>query len=176
MTPSRARKELACPSRLTDAVVGGPPLGREGRAEAAERGSGDPVPQLSGGRLPRHPDLLQQPHHPSASAGPGEAAEEKKQKKTSVREARRPAGWVFFQTHSCSSAALQRDPILAKQLFSALFAGVLREMEKAKPRKESARVTEQLRANMNAFLSKSALCFPPFIACVQVRTRRGGNR
>lgn len=62
----------------------------------------------------------------------------------------------------------QRDPILAKQLFSALFAGVVREMEKVKPRDESARIKEELRVNMNTFLSKSALCFPPFIACVQV--------
>lgn len=65
---------------------------------------------------------------------------------------------------------LQRDPILAKQLFSAVFAGVLCEMEKVKPREESARIKEQLRVNMNAFLSKSALCFPPFIACVQVQS------
>lgn len=64
---------------------------------------------------------------------------------------------------------LQKDPILAKQLFSALFAGVVQEMEKTKPREESARIKEELRVNMNTFLSKSALCFPPFVACVQVR-------
>lgn len=62
----------------------------------------------------------------------------------------------------------QRDPILAKQLFSALFSSVVREMDKAKPRDESARIKEELRVNMTTFLSKSTLCFPPFIACVQV--------
>ena len=65
--------------------------------------------------------------------------------------------------------SLQRDPILAKQLFSSLFAGILQEMEKNKPRGESAKIKDELRVNMNTFLSKSSLCFPPFIACVQVR-------
>ncbi|XP_070708776.1 DNA-dependent protein kinase catalytic subunit [Pempheris klunzingeri] len=64
-------------------------------------------------------------------------------------------------------ALAQRDPILAKQLFSSLFAGILQEMESHKPRGESGRIKEELRCNMNAFLSKSTLCFPPFIACVQ---------
>ncbi|XP_073344741.1 DNA-dependent protein kinase catalytic subunit [Pagrus major] len=64
-------------------------------------------------------------------------------------------------------ALAQRDPILAKQLFSSLFAGILQEMEKHKPRGESARIKDELRVNMNTFLSKSSLCFPPFIACVQ---------
>lgn len=64
--------------------------------------------------------------------------------------------------------SLQRDPILAKQLFSSLFAGILQEMEKLKPRGESAKIKDELRVNMNTFLSKSSLCFPPFIACVQV--------
>ncbi|XP_068603907.1 DNA-dependent protein kinase catalytic subunit [Brachionichthys hirsutus] len=64
-------------------------------------------------------------------------------------------------------ALSQRDPILAKQLFSSLFAGILQEMEKQKPRGESARIKEELRVNMNRFLNKSTHCFPPFIACVQ---------
>ncbi|XP_049912803.1 DNA-dependent protein kinase catalytic subunit isoform X2 [Epinephelus moara] len=64
-------------------------------------------------------------------------------------------------------ALAQRDPILAKQLFSSLFAGILQEMETHKPRGESGRIKEELRCNMNTFLSKSTLCFPPFIACVQ---------
>ncbi|XP_069369172.1 DNA-dependent protein kinase catalytic subunit isoform X2 [Paralichthys olivaceus] len=63
-------------------------------------------------------------------------------------------------------ALAQRDPILAKQLFSSLFAGVLQEMEKHKPG-ESGRIKEELRCNMNTFLSNSTLCFPPFIGCVQ---------
>ncbi|XP_038580578.1 DNA-dependent protein kinase catalytic subunit [Micropterus salmoides] len=64
-------------------------------------------------------------------------------------------------------ALAQRDPILAKQLFSSLFAGILQEMETHKSRGESGRIKEELRCNMNTFLSKSTLCFPPFIACVQ---------
>ncbi|CAK6951979.1 LOW QUALITY PROTEIN: DNA-dependent protein kinase catalytic subunit [Scomber scombrus] len=64
-------------------------------------------------------------------------------------------------------ALAQRDPILAKQLFSSLFAGILQEMTKHGQKGESARVKEELRCNMNTFLSKSTLCFPPFIACVQ---------
>ncbi|XP_054478556.1 DNA-dependent protein kinase catalytic subunit [Anoplopoma fimbria] len=64
-------------------------------------------------------------------------------------------------------ALAQRDPILAKQLFSSLFAGILQEVETQKPRVESGRIKEELRCNMNTFLSKSTLCFPPFIACVQ---------
>ncbi|XP_044195297.1 DNA-dependent protein kinase catalytic subunit [Thunnus albacares] len=64
-------------------------------------------------------------------------------------------------------ALAQRDPILAKQLFSSLFAGILQEMTTHVQRGESARVKEELRCNMNTFLSKSTLCFPPFIACVQ---------
>ncbi|KAM8822809.1 DNA-dependent protein kinase catalytic subunit isoform 1-T1 [Spinachia spinachia] len=64
-------------------------------------------------------------------------------------------------------ALAQRDPILARQLFSALFDGILLEMEKQKTRAESGRIKEELRRSMNTFLSKSTLCFPPFIACIQ---------
>uniref|UniRef100_A0A3Q4MQ59 DNA-dependent protein kinase catalytic subunit n=1 Tax=Neolamprologus brichardi TaxID=32507 RepID=A0A3Q4MQ59_NEOBR len=64
-------------------------------------------------------------------------------------------------------ALAQRDPILAKQLFSSLFAGILQEMAKQQRPEESARIKEELRSNMSNFLSKSTLCFPPFIACVQ---------
>lgn len=62
----------------------------------------------------------------------------------------------------------QRDPVVAKQLFSSLFAGILQEMENQKPREESVRIKEELQDNMNALLSRSTLCFPPFVACVQV--------
>nr|XP_057916892.1 DNA-dependent protein kinase catalytic subunit isoform X2 [Doryrhamphus excisus] len=64
-------------------------------------------------------------------------------------------------------AVAQRDPILAKQLFSALFSGILHEMETHKTRQEAAEIKENLRCTMNQFLAKSTLCFPPFIACVQ---------
>uniref|UniRef100_A0A667XXZ0 DNA-dependent protein kinase catalytic subunit n=1 Tax=Myripristis murdjan TaxID=586833 RepID=A0A667XXZ0_9TELE len=61
----------------------------------------------------------------------------------------------------------QRDPILAKQLFSSLFAGILQEMEHHRSAGESQRIEEELRNDMNSFLNKSSLCFPPFVACVQ---------
>uniref|UniRef100_A0A3P9NWB4 DNA-dependent protein kinase catalytic subunit n=1 Tax=Poecilia reticulata TaxID=8081 RepID=A0A3P9NWB4_POERE len=64
-------------------------------------------------------------------------------------------------------ALAQRDPILAKQLFSSLFAGILQEMDKTHTPQERGRIKEELRCNMNTFLNKSTLCFPPFIACVQ---------
>ncbi|XP_026183019.1 DNA-dependent protein kinase catalytic subunit isoform X2 [Mastacembelus armatus] len=63
-------------------------------------------------------------------------------------------------------ALAQRDPIFAKQLFTSLFAGVLQEMDKHEPEKSDG-IKEELRSTMNAFLNKSTLCFPPFIACVQ---------
>ncbi|MEQ2169664.1 hypothetical protein GOODEAATRI_027526, partial [Goodea atripinnis] len=62
---------------------------------------------------------------------------------------------------------LLQDPILAKQLFSSLFAGILHEMDQNYNVQESGRIKEELRFNMNTFLNKSTLCFPPFIACVQ---------
>lgn len=54
----RRRGEPDRSNCLTDAIVGAP-LGRKSRAEASKRGSGDSLPQLPSGRLPRHPDLLQ---------------------------------------------------------------------------------------------------------------------
>lgn len=72
---------------------------------------------------------------------------------------------IFVQ--SITPFFLQKDPILAKQLFSSLFAGILQEIERQKPR-ESVKIKDELQSNMNMFLSKSTLCFPPFIACIQV--------
>uniref|UniRef100_A0A3Q2CEF8 DNA-dependent protein kinase catalytic subunit n=1 Tax=Cyprinodon variegatus TaxID=28743 RepID=A0A3Q2CEF8_CYPVA len=62
-------------------------------------------------------------------------------------------------------ALAQRDPILAKQLFSSLFASILQEMDKNHDMQEKGRIMEELQCNMNTFLNKSTLCFPPFIAC-----------
>uniref|UniRef100_A0A8C7HZ68 DNA-dependent protein kinase catalytic subunit n=1 Tax=Oncorhynchus kisutch TaxID=8019 RepID=A0A8C7HZ68_ONCKI len=65
-------------------------------------------------------------------------------------------------------ALAQRDPTLAKQLFSSLFAGVLQEMDGLeKSNEEKKRIKEELLRDMNGFLSKSTLYFPPFVACVQ---------
>ncbi|XP_036452457.1 DNA-dependent protein kinase catalytic subunit isoform X2 [Colossoma macropomum] len=64
-------------------------------------------------------------------------------------------------------ALAQRDATLAKQLFSSLFSGVLVEMEGSKPSKEREGVLKNLLQNMNNFLHKSTMYFPPFISCVQ---------
>ncbi|XP_062335709.1 DNA-dependent protein kinase catalytic subunit [Osmerus eperlanus] len=64
-------------------------------------------------------------------------------------------------------ALAQRDPTLAKQLFSSLFAGVLREMEDHRSTAEKKRIYEKLQTDLNKFLSKSIGFFPPFVACVQ---------
>ena len=65
--------------------------------------------------------------------------------------------------------ARQRDAILAKQLFSSLFTGILGEMEEHKSSEEARQIKEGLVTDLNSFLSRSTLCFPPFVACVQVR-------
>ncbi|KAK6293153.1 hypothetical protein J4Q44_G00366540 [Coregonus suidteri] len=65
-------------------------------------------------------------------------------------------------------ALAQRDPSLAKQLFSSLFAGVLQEMEGGeKSNEEKKMIKEKLLGDMNGFLSNSTLYFPAFVACVQ---------
>uniref|UniRef100_A0A6Q2XGP6 DNA-dependent protein kinase catalytic subunit n=1 Tax=Esox lucius TaxID=8010 RepID=A0A6Q2XGP6_ESOLU len=64
-------------------------------------------------------------------------------------------------------ALAQRDPTLAKQLFSSLFAGVLQEMQGHKSIEERKKIHEELLGDMNMFLSRSTLYFPPFVACVQ---------
>ena len=67
-----------------------------------------------------------------------------------------------------SPVVSQRDAILAKQLFSSLFTGIMREMEEHKSREEAQQIKEALVKDLNSFLSRSTLCFPPFVACVQV--------
>ncbi|KAK0144676.1 DNA-dependent protein kinase catalytic subunit [Merluccius polli] len=64
-------------------------------------------------------------------------------------------------------ALAQRDAILAKQLFSSLFTGILGKMEEHKSSEEARQIKEGLVRDLNSFLSKSTLCFPPFVACVQ---------
>ncbi|XP_062986775.1 DNA-dependent protein kinase catalytic subunit [Elgaria multicarinata webbii] len=61
----------------------------------------------------------------------------------------------------------QRDPTLAKQLFSSLFSGILEEMKKSKSQTEKDNAVQQLVQNFNYFLTTSVLYFPPFIACIQ---------
>ncbi|CAL8293471.1 unnamed protein product [Lota lota] len=64
-------------------------------------------------------------------------------------------------------ALAQRDAILAKQLFSSLFTAILGEMEEHKSSEEALQIKERLGRDLNSFLSKSTLCFAPFVACVQ---------
>ncbi|XP_066575742.1 DNA-dependent protein kinase catalytic subunit isoform X2 [Amia ocellicauda] len=64
-------------------------------------------------------------------------------------------------------ALAQRDPTLAKQLFSSLFSAILVEMETCKSAAEQKKISEELLKNMNSFLSKSTVYFPPFVTCVQ---------
>ncbi|XP_013928118.1 PREDICTED: DNA-dependent protein kinase catalytic subunit [Thamnophis sirtalis] len=60
----------------------------------------------------------------------------------------------------------QKDPTLAKQLFSSLFSGILEEMKKSKPLAERNNIIQQLLHDFNHFLTTSVLYFPPFIACI----------
>nr|XP_033789602.1 DNA-dependent protein kinase catalytic subunit isoform X2 [Geotrypetes seraphini] len=64
-------------------------------------------------------------------------------------------------------AVAQRDPTLAKQLFSSLFSGIMKEMDKLKSLSEMRDVTQKLLADFNRFLNCTTSYFPPFIACVQ---------
>ncbi|XP_042320371.1 DNA-dependent protein kinase catalytic subunit [Sceloporus undulatus] len=61
----------------------------------------------------------------------------------------------------------QRDPRLAKQLFSSLFNGILEEMKNSKSQFEKNSVIQQLVQDFNHFLTATVLYFPPFIACIQ---------
>ncbi|XP_053105021.1 DNA-dependent protein kinase catalytic subunit isoform X2 [Hemicordylus capensis] len=61
----------------------------------------------------------------------------------------------------------QRDPTLAKQLFSSLFSGILKELKHSKSQSERNTVIQQLVQDFNHFLTTTVLYFPPFIACIQ---------
>ncbi|XP_070603834.1 DNA-dependent protein kinase catalytic subunit [Erythrolamprus reginae] len=60
----------------------------------------------------------------------------------------------------------QKDPTLAKQLFSSLFSGILEQMKKSKPQAERNNIIQQLLHDFNHFLTTTVLYFPPFIACI----------
>ncbi|XP_029447109.1 DNA-dependent protein kinase catalytic subunit isoform X2 [Rhinatrema bivittatum] len=64
-------------------------------------------------------------------------------------------------------ALAQRDPTLAKQLFSSLFSGIMKEMDKLKTALEIRDITQKLLADFNRLLSSTISYFPPFIACIQ---------
>ncbi|XP_043921659.1 DNA-dependent protein kinase catalytic subunit [Protopterus annectens] len=64
-------------------------------------------------------------------------------------------------------ALAQQDPLLAKQLFSSLFAGILKELEKCKKPAEYEKIIAELQNNFNHLLSSTTSFYPPFITCIQ---------
>uniref|UniRef100_A0A8C6A8F9 DNA-dependent protein kinase catalytic subunit n=1 Tax=Marmota marmota marmota TaxID=9994 RepID=A0A8C6A8F9_MARMA len=64
-------------------------------------------------------------------------------------------------------AVAQRDPIIAKQLFSSLFSGILKEMDKFKTMSEKNNITQNLLQDFNRFLNTTFFSFPPFVSCIQ---------
>ncbi|XP_051006522.1 DNA-dependent protein kinase catalytic subunit [Acomys russatus] len=63
-------------------------------------------------------------------------------------------------------ALAQKDPMIAKQLFSSLFSGILKEMNKFRTTSEKD-ITQNLLQDFNRFLNTTFLFFPPFISCIQ---------
>ncbi|XP_021065597.1 DNA-dependent protein kinase catalytic subunit [Mus pahari] len=64
-------------------------------------------------------------------------------------------------------AVAQKDPIIAKQLFSSLFSGILKEMNKFKTTSEKNIITQNLLQDFNRFLNTTFFFFPPFVSCIQ---------
>ncbi|CAH6792055.1 Prkdc [Phodopus roborovskii] len=64
-------------------------------------------------------------------------------------------------------AVAQKDPIIAKQLFSSLFSGILKEMNKFKTTSDKNIITQNLLQDFNRFLNTTFLFFPPFVSCIQ---------
>ncbi|XP_067836012.1 DNA-dependent protein kinase catalytic subunit isoform X2 [Heptranchias perlo] len=69
-------------------------------------------------------------------------------------------------------AVAQKDHSLAKQLFSALFSGILEEVKKSKTAAEMNGIGKALMKNFNYLLSSTTLCFPPFVTCIQDMSRQ----
>ncbi|KAM6171214.1 DNA-dependent protein kinase catalytic subunit isoform 3-T3 [Erethizon dorsatum] len=64
-------------------------------------------------------------------------------------------------------AVAQRDSLIAKQLFSSLFSGILKEMDRFKTVSEKNSITQKLLEDFNHFLNITFLFFPPFVSCIQ---------
>ncbi|KAM5298283.1 DNA-dependent protein kinase catalytic subunit [Ctenodactylus gundi] len=64
-------------------------------------------------------------------------------------------------------AVAQRDPLIAKQLFSSLFSGILKEMDKFKTMSEKNNIIQGLLQDFNRFLNATFCFFPPFVSCIQ---------
>uniref|UniRef100_UPI00398F68DD DNA-dependent protein kinase catalytic subunit isoform X2 n=1 Tax=Pristiophorus japonicus TaxID=55135 RepID=UPI00398F68DD len=69
-------------------------------------------------------------------------------------------------------ALAQKDHSLAKQLFSALFSGILEEVKKSKTAAEMSGIGKELMKNFSCLLSSTTLCFPPFVTCIQDMSRQ----
>uniref|UniRef100_A0A8C5WDN6 DNA-dependent protein kinase catalytic subunit n=1 Tax=Leptobrachium leishanense TaxID=445787 RepID=A0A8C5WDN6_9ANUR len=63
-------------------------------------------------------------------------------------------------------ALAQKDPTLAKQLFSSLFSGILAEAKGTKDVRSMKGVANKLIEQFNDFLNNTVSYFPPFIACI----------
>ncbi|XP_023573460.1 DNA-dependent protein kinase catalytic subunit [Octodon degus] len=63
-------------------------------------------------------------------------------------------------------AVAQRDSLIAKQLFSSLFSGILKEMDRFKMASEK-NITQKLLEDFSHFLNTTFLFFPPFVSCIQ---------
>ena len=64
---------------------------------------------------------------------------------------------------------LQRDPLIARQLFSSLCSGILRESGERRTSAEGRSATQKLLQDFTCFLDTSFSFFPPFVSCIQVR-------
>ncbi|XP_021104653.1 DNA-dependent protein kinase catalytic subunit isoform X3 [Heterocephalus glaber] len=64
-------------------------------------------------------------------------------------------------------AVAQRDPLIAKQLFSSLFSGILKEIDRFKTVSEKNNIIQKLLEDFNRFLNTTFLFFPPFVSCIQ---------
>ncbi|KAM8966776.1 DNA-dependent protein kinase catalytic subunit [Pelodytes ibericus] len=64
-------------------------------------------------------------------------------------------------------ALAQRDPTLAKQLFSSLFSGIFEETKGTKNNSAMKSISEKLLGQFNHFLNSTTSYYPPFIACIQ---------
>ncbi|XP_048384539.2 DNA-dependent protein kinase catalytic subunit [Stegostoma tigrinum] len=64
-------------------------------------------------------------------------------------------------------ALAQKDHSLAKQLFSALFSGILEDVKKSKTAAEMSGIVKELSKHFTFLLNTTTLCFPPFVTCIQ---------
>ncbi|XP_068381983.1 DNA-dependent protein kinase catalytic subunit isoform X2 [Eschrichtius robustus] len=64
-------------------------------------------------------------------------------------------------------AVAQRDPLIAKQLFSSLCSGILKELDKHRTASERRGATQKLLQDFSHLLSTTVLFFPPFVSCIQ---------